>query len=385
MILYQLKFKENEGDTNEWQLETVRFELLNLLVGKNASGKSRTINLINSLAGLLSGEIKLNFRSGEYEVVFKSESIEYKYILKYKDSKVVLEKFTKDGEDLLIRAEGGVGKIFAEKSKEFVDFQTPDSELACVNRRDTIQHPYFEALHEWARGVRLFRFGSSLGKDNYAIIKNDAKAPFDPRKTDEVISVFKQGEKEFGQPFLDGILADMASIGYDLEEVGAKAPTAIFVESPTPFELIGLFVKEKDLNGVTEQIYMSQGMFRALSIVIQLNFSQRSHHPSCILIDDIGEGLDFDRSCSLIELIMSKALTTNVQLLMSTNDRFVMNKVPLKHWALIQRHGSICRVFNNSNSHDKFEAFKFTGMNNFDFLATNFIDSNLHEEDGNFR
>lgn len=375
MILTQITYKEREGEPEEWRLEPVQFGIVNLLVGKNASGKSRTISVINGLARLLSGDVKLEFQSGNYDVFFTDGGDRYQYMLHFEGAKVRSEVFKKNEQTMLERAVDGVGKILAERANEMVDFQTPDSELACVNRRDSIQHSFFEVLHKWAKGVRFFGFGTPLGKHNYGVVTADPKGQFDPKETDKVITFFRRGEKEFGAEFVNGILSDMATIGYDLEKVGTQPPSAIVVEGPTPVELVGLFVKERDLAGSTEQINMSQGMFRALSIIIQLNFSERSHHPSCILIDDIGEGLDFDRSCSLIEVIMSKTLKGNVQLLMSTNDRFVMNKVPLQYWALIQRKGSVCRVFNNTNSRDKFEAFKFTGMNNFDFFATNFIES----------
>lgn len=385
MILQELIYTEHAGKPNEWRLEPVRLGPLNLLVGKNASGKSRTISVINSLAALLSGDSKLKFSSGNYNVTFVDGKTVYKYVLVFEENKILQEEFSKNGLPLLKRNPGGIGEIFAVKSDQFMEFQTPDSELACVNRRDSIQHPYFEILNEWAKGVRLFRFGSSLGKESFAVLSSEHKAQFDPRKTDQVISVLKQGEADFGRGFIHGVINDMGVIGYELEDVGIRPPTGVVVEAPTPVELLGLFVKEKDLDDVTEQINMSQGMFRALSIVIQLNFSERSHHPSCILIDDIGEGLDFDRSCSIIELIMAKAKKGNFQLLMSTNDRFVMNKVPLQYWALIQRRGNVCHVFNEENSRERFEEFKFTGLNNFDFFATNFIDPNSDEENGNLR
>jgi hypothetical protein len=51
--------------------------------------------------------------------------------------------------------------------------------------------------------------------------------------------------------------------------------------------------------------------------------------PATILIDDIGEGLDFDRSSRLIKLLIEIAeKNENIRLIMSTNDRFVMNAVP---------------------------------------------------------
>jgi len=68
-----------------------------------------------------------------------------------------------------------------------------------------------------------------------------------------------------------------------------------------------MYVREADLPGITDQHSMSQGMFRALSIIVQVNYSVLADTPSCILIDDIGEGLDFERSCDLIDVLMSKA------------------------------------------------------------------------------
>ena len=173
-----------------------------------------------------------------------------------------------------------------------------------------------------------------------------------------------------------------------LEEVGLRPPESITVtiEPFTPSgELVGLYVKEQDLSGLTDQVNMSQGMFRALSVIIHLNYSQGGEQPSCILIDDVGEGLDFDRSCALIDLLMRKAQAGGVQLIMSTNDRFVMNRVPLQYWSVIHRDGNVCRFFNYENSRDKFEAFKLTGMNNFDFFATDFVRSKLGEEVSNLR
>jgi hypothetical protein len=60
---------------------------------------------------------------------------------------------------------------------------------------------------------------------------------------------------------------------------------------------------------------------------------------------------------------------------MSTNDRFVMNNVPLEYWQVIQRDGGKCKIFNYKNSKEKFDDFEYTGLNNFDFLATDFINS----------
>jgi Fe-S cluster assembly ATPase SufC len=91
---------------------------------------------------------------------------------------------------------------------------------------------------------------------------------------------------------------------------------------------------------------MSQGMFRALSVIVQVNYAHMAKIPSCILIDDIGEGLDYDRSSSLIKLLINKVEDAHVQLIMSTNDRFVMNNIQLKYWSVIYRDGNVSKMIN---------------------------------------
>jgi hypothetical protein len=185
--------------------------------------------------------------------------------------------------------------------------------------------------------------------------------------------MFRKGAQDFGEPFKEAIKRDMADIGYFIEDVGTRTPISIIVHSPQG--VVVLYVKEAGLNEITDQIDMSQGMFRALSIIIQLNYSEMTQRPSCILIDDIGEGLDFERSCALIKLLMRKAEKSSVQLIMATNDRFVMNTVPLEAWTVLRRVGPNIKVYNYDNSKERFDQFKFTGMNNFDFFALNFLEN----------
>ena len=73
-----------------------------------------------------------------------------------------------------------------------------------------------------------------------------------------------------------------------------------------------------------------------------------------------------------VQRMRQKAKDSSIQLIMTTNDRFVMNQVPLEDWSVLQRQGSHVRVLNYANSRDLFEEFKFTGLSNFSFLETDF-------------
>ncbi len=374
MELKSINYSQYDGELDEWRLEGLELGRVNLLVSSNAVGKTRTLNVINGLAALLSGRVKLRFRSGNYDTRLEHDGKVFQYVLEYRDAQVVREEFRRNKTEVLLqRGEGGAGKIFAEKIGGLMEFQTPEDELAAVARRDTVQHSFLDPLTQWANSTYHYAFGSDMGKNRFAAITGSEKGEFDPHNTEAVVVIFKKGQEDFGDRFEKAIRQDMESIGYCLDHVNTDMPSSVTIRTPLGAEVVGLYAKETDLKGETDQHNMSQGMFRAFSIIIQLNYLLMGSKPSCILIDDIGEGLDFERSCALIELLIEKVEGAPVQLVMATNDRFVMNKVPLEVWSVLQREPGVCRVRNYANSKDLFDEFKFTGMNNFDFFACDYL------------
>jgi energy-coupling factor transporter ATP-binding protein EcfA2 len=372
MRLVSVEYTEFEGTSQEWKLEGLHLQSRNLIVGKNATGKTRTLNVISGLATQLAG-LRPPPISGRYDVLFEHEEKSLNYKIVVENNQVVAEQFSIDGDVKLIRGKGGEGQIWAEEIKRTIRFQTPLHELAAGVRRDTIQHPFLEPLYVWGSSVRHYHFGTKLGKDRLAVFAEKGNNLFDERDSNFVVPLFRQAVNEFQDQFTRAVIRDMGRLDYHIEELGLKAPVSIRVVSGTPGELIGLYVKERDLPGITDQYSMSQGMFRALSMLVQANYSQITKKATCILIDDIGEGLDFDRSCRLIDLLREKATESNIQLILSTNDRFVMNRVPLEEWSILQRKGNRVTVRNSENSREVFEEFKFTGLSNFSFLEMDFI------------
>jgi hypothetical protein len=338
--------------------------------------------VLSGLGKLLSGRQKpseLTYGSfdGSFDVTFEHDDHILKYILQISDHKVVFESFA-DGEKILLeRGEGGKGYIFHEREDKNIEFQTPETDAAVVARRDAIQHAFLSPLSDWGSGVRHYFFGDTMGKNTISFLVDGAAQP-DPTNPNDVIGLFGKGTKQYPHVFKDSVIKAMNDIGYDIEDINATTTQNIQIQSNSiiPVTPIVLIVKERSLSGWTEQMEMSQGMFRALSVIIHLQYAIHGDHPSFILIDDIGEGLDFDRSCRLIHIIRQCALDSKIQLVMSTNDRFVMNNVPLEEWALLNRQGGNVKVHNYKNSKAAFDNFKFTGLNNFDFLAMDFINEN---------
>jgi len=380
MLLESIDYSQFRGTPSQWRLTGCTLGDINLIVGKNATGKSRTLSVIRGLADLLCGDRKPTFLSGDYRVVFDSKGCKTKYVLSYENSKVVRERLVIGSTTYLSRGPGGKGRIRYQTLKGgmgFLEFQMPETELAVFGRRDLIQHPFLEALYSWGKSVTHYNFGTQLGKDLLLIVlpkdrESGEQSGLNLKDTNKVVQTFREGEKKFGSKFTDSIMSDMRKVGYRLSEIGLSPPRSIIVQTNLPAEVLGLYVQENDLKGRTDQNEMSQGMFRALSLIIQITYSQLAETPSCILIDDIGEGLDYERSSALVKLIIKKAEGKPVQLVMATNDRFVMNKVPLKYWCAIHRIGGTSRIRNFRNSRKLFEDFELTGLNNFDFFSTNY-------------
>ena len=377
MKLSAISFKENRNDPREWTLNKVTFGDVNLLVGKNATGKTRTLNIINVFSNLLSGQSN-RLLDGEWKAEFSHRGDSFLYNLILRDRLVAYEKLDRvkrnRTKNLLKRTRSGSGTIWAEKSKSYIDFEAPRDQIVAVARRDRIQHNFFIPLVDWGKSVFHFRLGRDATNTFGVNIEDSMQIQkFDPKDTSNVIGIFLRGEQEFGNEFVSDVITDMQSVAYSLESVGLHAPVGVKFSGPLPGKLLGIYVKEEELSCTTEQISISAGMFATLSIIIQVNYRIRSMNPSCFIIDDIGEGLDFERSCALIKVLIKKAQNSSVQLLMSTNDRFVMNTVPLELWTVLNRTGSVIKSYNIRNSRGKFARFRFTGLNNFDLFATDYL------------
>jgi len=379
MRLTHLVYSEFDGLPSEWLLEGTSISPICLVVGRNAAGKSRFLSVINAVARLLRGDITNLFQSGKFEVKFDQAGLLVEYSLKIVDSRVVSETLRKGDEVLLDRGDSGAGEIWAAELGRRMKFEAPQSSVAAQVRRDAVQHPFLQDLHDWASHVRYYRFGSALGKDRVHSAMDFFSAKPAPQKKekltddDAVTQVYAKAYEEFAEPFDQAILRDLATLGYPCSDVGTEFidPAQLNVSSGAP--LVHLFVQEHDLGGHTTQLTMSAGMFRVLAIVIHLNDCIFRKVPATLLIDDIGEGLDFARSQALISLLTDRAKSQGLQLIMTTNDRFVMNGVPLEYWSVISRKGARVKLINKVSSPAVFQEFEQLGLNNFDFFSSDFF------------
>jgi len=58
-----------------------------------------------------------------------------------------------------------------------------------------------------------------------------------------------------------------------------------------------------------------------------------------------------------------------------------MNTVEIENWAVLHRDGNKISLYNYENSKEIFEEFKFTGLNNFDFYASEFFKTGFSDKE----
>lgn len=371
MLLKKLAYREFSIDhPRYWEIEEFELGSINLFVGNNASGKSRTLRVIHGLSNVLLSS-KLLINQGSFDAEFIREDSSYRYLLEIEEGIIVKEEYFVNNENMFSRNKKGEGQIFNSDLKLKHNFRIPKNQLL-ISRRDSIQFPYLEYLYMWATNVRYFRFSKEEEKQTLILI--DSNKPIteghNQNVTNQAVEIFRKGKSEYREKFVANVISDFNSIGYSISKLDYGTLQSVKVDSPVANKLVGLRIQEEDRKGITDQNEMSDGMFRALSLIIHFNYFELTNKNLTVLVDDIGEGLDFERSTNLIRLSIEKSNKSNIQLIMTSNDKFVMNNTNLKYWQIVSRSGGKLKMYNHCNSKDKFEEFRFSGLNNFDFFVT---------------
>ncbi|MDH6354618.1 ABC-type lipoprotein export system ATPase subunit [Dysgonomonas sp. PH5-45] len=379
MLLEAIKYIRQKGGNREWAVEDrygspIQFGNINLIVGKNASGKSRTLAIIREIADLLNLKLKLSelpFRDCHYYLQFNDEGEKYEYSVSIDNEKILDEQIFINGQPMLNRKEG---KIYSTVTKQLEPFNL-DNTILAVKKHGAPEYSFLSKLFAWGHNLRKSAFTNQFEKNtlikDFDDWKRDRESNMHANNSRDVVRVVHRAQELFGNEFNNNILHDMKVLGYPMESIEV-------LDTPDGYSL---YVKEDELDAKTSQLEMSQGMFRALSFIVHLNYALLKNRSICILVDDLGEGLDFDRSKALISLLIYKSKGSNVQLIITTNDRYIMNSIPIKYWSIAEREAKKTVFYNYYNSQEFFDDFKFTGLSNFDFLATHFYINGFEESD----
>ena len=162
------------------------------------------------------------------------------------------------------------------------------------------------------------------------------------------------------------VVNDFNSLGYKIAEI-------LLDKFPYRQDSDALYVVEDGLESRLSEYQLSQGMFRALALIVYIQHVVQNNYVSIILIDDLGEGLDYERATKLGKLLVEKLENSNIQFIATSNDSFLMDVIPIKYWNILQRDGNTVRALNYHNSKERFDKFLMTGLSNFDLFSSDYL------------
>lgn len=358
MRLKTLRYNENvmkEG-LNPWELENLSLSKHNLIVGRNATGKTRIINVVHNLARII--QSPQPFFNGEWTAHFSDElNHELVYSIKLDDGKITSEYISFDGNDKFKRTLSA-STIYSEVSRDWQDISPPNDRSIIHVRRDKNEFPFLESLVLWASNVYGFAFANTS--------PNQIDIPSSTFRLTSLNTVPSALEK-LTPTQLSKVLKQLEKMGYILE----YASTGL-VQGFTPnFKMV--LLKEQGITYPLKQFEISQGFFRAFALLTIIEYLRSSGDVGAILVDDFGEGLDFDRSKKLAEIIFKEMSDSKIQFIATSNDSFLMNAISLNELTICYRDAHCVKCLNYSTSKQKFEEWKELGLNNFDLFSSNFL------------
>ena len=348
MVLAEFTYVEGLN----WQISGLSLNNQNLIVGMNAVGKSRTLAAIGNVVRFIKGDIEFE-RSSFYCSMKLVNGHHLHYAIDVHEGMVNSELLEKDG-DILINRDSGGSIMYGDS------VNPPANKLIIQARRDTKKYIEIEEIIQWAEQTSIFIFSNITTSPNslspYAI-SNEPLLPAMYRKMSEI----QQRE----------LLKYMGELGYAIDRIEEY-------EKANGAEMLRIF--ESGVKTPLSPFDLSNGMFRVFCVLLYMIYCSTLSDARCLMIDDMGEGLDYMRSTQLGKIVFSYCKSNNIQLIATSNDSFLMDDVDLRYWNILKREGGKVYSLNWTSNPELFEEFARTGLSNFDILSSNFIVNNTSHE-----
>lgn len=346
--------------TSGWELtEMSPLDTTNLLVGKNASGKTRIIMALQNVTNFMQMKPAV-FVDKEFKVKMTFDDVlnegwKMTYSFDITKDCVVSESLTVNGKSLIRRS--------ADKAIFYKDSVNPPLDKLLVQiRRDKTAYPQVEALMEWVEGVISV---SCSNINNFTLILGGTSLFVNPLPFSTLVDALGKEGKKY-------VLENARALGYDILDIYTVKASG---------EMTFVMIRERYSKQVIADFQLSNGMIRVLYILCFLVYIRHNRKHSLLLIDDLGEGLDYNRATLLGNIVFDSCEKENLQLIASSNDSFMMDVVDIRKWQILRRKNSKLNVLNHINASELFNSFLLTGLSNFDLFASDYIDSYLaHSE-----
>ena len=351
IILTDFQYTQNNGKIGQWDINGLFLQHENMIIGINATGKTKLLKAITLFANCINENDTPD--NGIFDVKFRDNvtNASYNYLMQIIDSKIVSETIEDESGKILVTRLNDIATIFSI-TDDSIQLSVDSKKLTINVIDDLSSYPFVKDLKNWAKGVRLYSF-SSL-KDE-GILKGIEKVPV----------MIEELLKKNSTKYKDLFKADFSEIGYPINDIDIAYLFDTAGSKPS------IVVHEQSLKIPTYHQEMSEGMRRALYLIILIEYILFEDTRCTLLIDDLGEGLDFNRSANIAKLLFKKIKNNkNIQLIITSNDKFLIRSIDIEYINILDREGGNVKAYNYYNSKDQFDDSILIGFDGFDLFTS---------------
>ncbi|MTJ30892.1 AAA family ATPase [Aphanizomenon sp. UHCC 0183] len=349
MKIQSFKFSNNKEN---WHIEEVKFEDLNLLVGGSGVGKTRILKALELIRDVALGSNR-NLDNLEWSINFSHLGQNYRWELKSsstkkeeislnvnesKQTEIVYEKLVRYDDDseleILIRT------ISDSKfnNKDLPKLKRTQSAITLFSEEDLIipvDQAFKQLIFNFETSQRvMFRIDSDI-LTTYL----DEEAINPPSLFKYVFADVPAIIKAFYlQKFLPDVFHEIKEYYIDIFSKVNNFRVSSERNSDVDF-LLSFEIQENGLEDWIPQERISSGMFRTLIFLIEVITAPEE---SVILIDEFENSLGINCMAELTNFILDKS--PDVQFILTSHHPYIINNIPWKTWQIVSKSGNKVKV-----------------------------------------
>ncbi|MDD1428672.1 ATP-binding protein [Dolichospermum sp. ST_sed9] len=349
MKIQSFKFSNNKEN---WHIEEVKFENLNLLVGASGVGKTRILKALELIRDVALGsnrnkdnlEWSINFShlGQNYRWDLKSASIKNEEILlnvnESEQTEIVYEKLVQydDDSELEILLRNDSGSKF--DNGKLPKLKRTQSAITLLSEEDLIipvDQAFKQLIFNFETSQRvMFRIDSDVLTTflDEEVINTPNLFKYVFANVPAIIKAF------YLQKFLPDVFNEIKEYYIDIFSEVNNVRVSSEINLDGDF-MLSFEIQENSLEDWIPQKRISSGMFRTLIFLVEVITAPEE---SVILIDEFENSLGINCMAELTDFILDKS--PDVQFILTSHHPYIINNIPWKTWQIVSKSGNKVKV-----------------------------------------
>ena len=368
MKIQSFKFSNNKEN---WHIEEVKFESLNLLVGGSGVGKTRILKALELIRDVALSS-NHNLDNLEWSINFSHLGKNYRWELKSSSTKkeeislnvneseqteIVYEKLVRydDNSEMEILFRNDSDSKF--NNEKLPKLKRTESAITLLSEEDLIipvRQAFKQLIFNFETSQRvMFRTNSDIITTTENVldaINNPSIFKYVFASVPAIIKAF------YLQELFPDVFNEIKEYYIDVFPEVKDVRVSSKRDSDGNF-IIFFEIQENGVEDWIPQQRISSGMFRTLIFLVEVTAAPEE---SVILIDEFENSLGINCMAELTDFILDKS--PDVQFILTSHHPYIINNIPWKTWQIVSKYGNEVRVrkslnipeLNTASSLDKF-------------------------------